>query len=756
MRRGKVDPLAKEREELRGDGQRMLWSGDYGEMVRLYSQLCGMPDAPAKDHLWRGHAYQLASRWREAVAAYKAALAGMEAEIAGGELRAHRRSQREAKWAELLMQIGRLELVELKDPTAAAKTLGRSLTHVPEGARPIDDLAGDAARAVMGLPPADKVDPKRRLWYHLMMPMACQRYLAEACARAGRTREAVEAWTRIRLCALAYKAGMADVDPAHLAGLWATLPPNKPLPPMPLFVVLGPERPEAVFRPAEGGDRLACWTALPNRFAVVPTPGRAIASLTVRVACDRPLRGGGEVSCRLVTPARHGSRSVVLSARRVDDKRAALAGRQRFEVAAPFDADVLFVDLPPSRRVAEVASVTLRATFRPVGRGKAPPPGTVKVSHELLPAGGTRMLDGRKNASWDNLAPGRHTFAYTHANSAGRYEEAFEVQPGRRYGLSLNLASPFRPVPLNGQAFTTSSPAHASLLKLPGGGWLMAYTAGGPQRELILLTGSRDGVTWQKPWAFAHNSIFQTSRPSLAVDDGGAIWMVFFSKRLDTAHFSSGHFHLWATESPDGRTWSLPKPVRTGQWSQYHQTAHLARGAKGKLWLFVNNLCARGDSPAAIADPKPLALGLPSRVHPENPHATFDKAGRCHLVYDDFGRGIYYTRSDDMATWLEPVRLVAAEKNSRARFAQLVLDGSRAALICETTRGSRLMRGELTAEGVRLGRPTVIANHWIPLNGAKAVRDGKSLLLPAGKGANVWLLRARFDEVLSAGPAKGK
>ena len=157
------------------------------------------------------------------------------------------------------------------------------------------------------------------------------------------------------------------------------------------------------------------------------------------------------------------------------------------------------------------------------------------------------MLDGRKGAAWDNLAPGRHTFAFTHPKSTGRYEETFELRADRPYSLSLNLASPFRPVPLNGQAFTTLSPAHASLLKLPGGGWLMAYTAGGPHLELILLTRSLDGVRWQKPWAFAHNSIFQTSRPSLAVDDGGAIWMVFFSKRLDTALFCSGHFHLWAT-----------------------------------------------------------------------------------------------------------------------------------------------------------------------------------------------------------------
>lgn len=392
----------------------------------------------------------------------------------------------------------------------------------------------------------------------------------------------------------------------------------------------------------------------------------------------------------------------------------------------------------------------LRATFRKRGSGKALPPATVDVSHHLLPAGGTRTLDGRKNASWDNLPPGLHSFGYTRAGATGKYAETFDLRPGRRYSLSLNLNSPFRPIPLNLPAFSGLPPAHASLVKLPRGGWLMAFTHGDAQGEKIMLTSSPDGVTWETAWEFAHNSIFQTSRPSLVVDEGGTIWMVHFSKRVDTALFSSGYYHLWATDSRDGKTWSLPKPLRMKKWSQYDQTAHLARGGKGTVWVFVNGHFGGGDSPGSISNPKPLALGAAKGMHPENPHATFDKAGRCHLVFDDIGRGIYYTRSDDMKTWLKPVLVAEAPRNSRVRFAQLLLAGSRAALIYEAQSGSRLLRGELTAGGIRFGKPIQITNNWIPLNGAKMVRDGKMLYLPAGKGTNIWMLRGRFDEVMKA------
>jgi hypothetical protein len=144
-----------------------------------------------------------------------------------------------------------------------------------------------------------------------------------------------------------------------------------------------------------------------------------------------------------------------------------------------------------------------------------------------------------------------------------------------------------------------------------------------------------------------------------------------------------------------------------------------------------------------------LPLPIDKQQHASNSQATFESEGRCHLVFDDFGRGLYYTRSDDLQTWLQPQRLAVAAANSSISMPQLLIEGDRVALIHEKNPGVYLQRGKLTATGLELGAETQITNHFMPLHGSRFLLNVDQVLIPSGTRPYVPnLLSASLNDLL--------
>ena len=91
----------------------------------------------------------------------------------------------------------------------------------------------------------------------------------------------------------------------------------------------------------------------------------------------------------------------------------------------------------------------------------------------------------------------------------------------------VEAIGPFEAVPLDLPGFGSARLADASLVVLPDGRRLMAFTgkdAGKPRG--IMLTTSADGRHWDRPWSFPHNIMFECAHPSLVIE-GGEIWMFY-------------------------------------------------------------------------------------------------------------------------------------------------------------------------------------------------------------------------------------
>jgi tetratricopeptide (TPR) repeat protein len=301
-------------------------------------------------------------------------------------------------------------------------------------------------------------------------------------------------------------------------------------------------------------------------------------------------------------------------------------------------------------------------------------------------------------------------------------------------------ANPFRSSPLKGLDFAAHV-GSANLARLRDGRLLVAYTTADHHQARIKLSLSKDGIEWEVPWEFAHNSVFQTRAPSLVVDDFGEIWMLCLSQRLTTQRFASRPYQLWLTHSHDGRDWAplriLQMTSETGRLetsdSQYQELPELMRLPGGRFGILWRNQFAEGKTPNDLSELKALKLPHLNEISVvSNTQAAFDANGRCHLVFDDFGRGIYYTRSDDMQTWLPLQLITLAQPNSRISRAQILIQGDRAALIYEQNNGSWLQCGNIAAAGLELGQALQIADHTMPLNGARLFVDGDLVRIPAG------------------------
>ncbi|MEE8451995.1 MAG: hypothetical protein V3R99_08780 [Thermoguttaceae bacterium] len=686
-------------------GAEAFWDGDYDKMVRVFQEFVSSPGAAWQGHLWLGHAHELAGRWPEAVAAYKAALGQLDREIrdVSGSPQDYsqeslRRQLCEAR-AKLVLLTGRIELFELEDPAASIQTLSAGLRYAPKAYRPIEEIAADAAKAVEGL---KNVYSSRRtddhLWSELMYPLAAHRHLAMAHERLGNIEAALDCWTRIRLCRLAYRASQAQVDVTHVAELWAELPADRPLPPMPIFVKLSPQRPEVTLKRASGSSRLTCWESNDwDTLAIVPPPGSAVASLQITClgsSVELKPAVGATLRCWVGNERARSGASQILLEHRWPKGIMPYPWGGTFYVDVRYDADIVFL----RTSCPEINEITLRAELRPRGKGQPMPEPTPSRFRRFKP-------------------PSESPF-----HMVGPVPEFRDTPPSKYDG--------------------------AALVELPDGRLLAASS-----KEKIFFSTSSDGKTWEDSWEFAHNSVFNTGGPALLVDDDGVIWMAYASKRPHTDHFSSGHFCLWITHSRDGHNWSMPKPVRTGGWPAPRRPVQMTRGPGGRYWIFLDGRAGSGRSPGDVKQLR--RINVPVRhetVAPANAHATFDQQGRCHLVFDDFGLGrtSYYSRSDEMTTWSALVKLNEKEDRSRVTHAQLVLHGNRVALLYTNTAGMWLRRGPMTAEGPELAEPIQLADSSQMIPGARLLRTGDKVFLPV-LGDPLRLLVADVDELVGRG-----
>lgn len=596
QRRRRQEPIDEVAVRLREVGQAYFTKAQYVQMAATYLELCARPGATIDDHLWQGHAHQLARNWPAACEAYQGALRRLDAEIAATDVQLReledaakgdesilfvkgskypflKRAQEELprQWPDLVLQLGMLELVEWKNPAAAAKTLSQGLRYAPELARPLDQLL-ESADAVL----TKKVAPPDGLVANqTIVPLETQRFLALAQEQLEQPAAALDTWVRVRLCKIAANTAYATTDPAHLKELASKLPQDSLKPPH-LYALKNPDR----------------------------------------------------------------------------------------------------------ERVPQ------------------------RESKDFLNSG---------------------------------------------------TANPFRAVSLPGFEFTMGTPSAANLAKLSDGRWIMAYATGDHHQARIKLSLSKDGRKWDTPWEFAHNSIFNTRAPSLVVDDAGEIWMLCLSQRLTTQRFASAPYHLWLTHSPNGRDWT---PLRVLQMetepprieiaaSQYQEIPQLMRVPGGRFGILWRDSFGAARSPGEIETLQTLPLNGQSRVV-SNTQATFESNGRCHLVFDDFGRSLYYTRSDDMQTWSPLQSLGVAEPNSSISMPQLLIEGDHVALIHERNNGWWLLRGKIVPSGLELGESTQIAAHTMPLHGARLRVDGDRVLILAGGQPYVpQLLTARFADLLA-------
>lgn len=578
-----------------------LVRADYEHLAELFGRHAERDDAGLLVQMWNGHAHQLQGDFARAVAAYENSLQAIERELRSlneqgaasesivrqvasnvEELRridALRRRQQELKtcWPQIVLLVGLLKIHELDRPEAAVATLSSGLRHSVLENQSLAELAEDAKLRLTGK------DPKlaKESWRELRYPIATQRHLAIAHERLGNTAAAVDAWTRVRLSAIAYDVPLARTDAAHLRSQFAELD-------------------EASLQP---------WHRL-----VLENPGR-------------------------------------------------------------------------ERRIAE-----------------------------------------------------RHR----------------DLASGELGELLAQPENPFEIEPLNGVDFADVGPAAPSLVRLADGQLLAAYTAGDWEQSRIMFTASEDGTTWDEPWPFPHNSIFNTLSPSLILDSEGTVWLVCLSKRLDTDRFSSAGYYLWICHSRDGKRWSRLRPILTDESAQYQFTTQLTRSPDGRYWLFYNGYATSAQSPDDLRDLDRLTLPVTDEHFPTNTHATFAADGTCHLVFDDFGRAIYYTRSADLKSWAPLQQLAAREEGSGTSFPRIVVEETKVAVLFDTNGGLWLRRGELGQKQLNLGQPVKCTNQRLRMGGADGLISAGRLYLLVGSDVVAALMTAKLAELWPTGPQHEK
>ncbi len=736
---------------LRAQGRAAFYQGDYPTMAARYARLARMPEASLDDRLWAGHAWQLQENWPRAVAAYQAALTWLEQQPVEqpGKPPAPRRldgrrpmnaRQFSALRTGLLLLISHLQDDQLHDPKAATATITHLLDLVPGASEPLDQAqAAYAAKVKQALTTGHWPEPKRDYAALYALSQGLDR-LAHLKEEQHDVAGALAAVARLRLVRLSRGYDSAYPELLSVARLMGQWPADRPRPAIPGVVAMG-EAPlhldltdPAVWAQAWQGYRLAS-----GLFLLCPPPGREFA--TLKLSADVELldpRYGLAAELLALYPGRRTLDPIGrLEWPPGQERRGRTTCRGQWPV--PPGASLVGLRIFQRAQAIKVSSASLSATFRPADLQASPPPQPIWLQNEVLPPSGTLSVDGHpasNNIAINGFPPGRHRFVYTTMDGDARAETTLEAQPGRRYGVFLNVDSPFT------SSFTNLPPidyplSGASLACLADGRYLLAFVQAG--RDVMLAT-SRDLVHWDPPQPLPLNLGFHNTEPSLLVDKLGTIWLAWFSNRLSLYPDSGGGYQLWLAHSRDGKTWSAPRPIEGDYRSGWPLTpVRLLRTTDGRYWLFWRNFAVSGASPQAWSKLEPLPWVTPPATSPADPFVTCSPDGVLHMIYDAPGSDIFYTHTDPQGRWVAPAPIIKAP----AANPQLVILGHQAVLIYTTSDGAYLTQGALP-DLSQLSPPVKITNQVVPLRTPLVAIPGNAYAALAG-GDTVWLLTSPRD-----------
>lgn len=357
-----------------------------------------------------------------------------------------------------------------------------------------------------------------------------------------------------------------------------------------------------------------------------------------------------------------------------------------------------------------------------------------------------------------------HVFVRDHPSQfRDAQPQALQLSSSNRVNRT-DWPTPFEYRTTTGDGFHFSSHSNNSLVRLPDGRLMMAYVGGDWHQQRIMLTTSRDDRHWETPWELSHNRVFNTLAPALIVDDDGVIWLACISKRHSISASSTGGYSVWLTNSQDGRVWSPLKPERTAkEMSSHHETLHLTRDHRGRFWMFDSTLCGSGDSPDEIELTTPIGFPTEEGMAVTDTFARFDRNGTCHLVFDNFGRELYYTNSADMQTWKTPALIEEKEDGSSVGFGQLLIrdppggvpgrrrdDTRQMAVLLRRESGWYMRRFQVTGEDwpPEFGEAICISNGPFNSHGSRLLESSGQVLLHSGSERTPSLLVASINDVL--------
>jgi len=514
-------------------------------------------------------------------------------------------------------------------------------------------------------------------------------------------------------------------------------------------VVLLPEKPETLALAYNRAHRDGSnWS-----YALVPPPDMEFA--TLEFACDIEqvrMRRGGHFSCSAVILEKDRPFVKLGAIGYAGAKPGRRVSRLTFEI--PPGSDAVTVTTGSWRFEGEtmfiVHKVEANATFRPRGKPDVKVQPEAWIQQELLPPGGKATRNGKPISSRETattLKPGRYAYTYQPPGRKDIFRCELELEAGRRYGLFVNLDSPFKSSLTALRDFSDHLAARSCMARLADGHWLAAWCGTGKK---IMLSTSKDLLTWAKPYPLPFNSVFDNIAPALLADADGTLHLAYFSNRLHLETSGAAGYLMWLTSSKDGRAWSAPRIMQTDPHDVWPLgAAQMLRTGDGRCWIFWRNYVASGKSLTDIRRLSPIKMDVPDGVFPCSPHVTFDAKGQMHMVFDSSGRGIYHSVSADGAKWSAPKLLLpaAGPKGERVSHPQLIVRGGRAALIYETKKGGFLR--SMALKTGELGPAVKITNHVVPLSGSRltVTPDGQVVILAGADTVRV--LQAPLEDVLA-------